>query len=201
MTKKIIKHIKSTAIPLNMENVDTDQIVPARFLKETTRAGFGKYLFYDQRFDKQGNKIVDFILNNSAYKGEILIAGWNFGSGSSREHAAWALVDFGFTVVISSAFADIFKNNALNNYLLPIQVSDGFLKQIFELIQRHPEAVIEIDLERQMINVPSYNLEHPFEINPYKKICLLSGYDDVDYLLSMKENIRKYEKKFAEHIF
>ena len=193
MKKKTIKKIISTAVPLNMENVDTDQIVPARFLKETTRTGFGKYLFYDQRFDKQGNKIVDFVLNNSAYKGEILIAGWNFGSGSSREHAAWALVDFGFTAVISSAFADIFKNNALNNYLLPIQVSEGFLKQIFELIQRHPETVIEIDLERQMINVPSYNLEHPFEINQYKKACLMSGYDDVDYLLSMRENIKNFE--------
>ena len=193
MKKKTIKKIISTAVPLNMENVDTDQIVPARFLKETTRTGFGKYLFYDQRFDKQGNKIVDFVLNNSAYKGEILIAGWNFGSGSSREHAAWALVDFGFTAVISSAFADIFKNNALNNYLLPIQVSEGFLKQIFELIQRHPETVIEIDLERQMINVPSYNLEHPFEINQYKKACLMSGYDDVDYLLSMRDNIKNFE--------
>lgn len=193
--KKIIKQIRSTAIPLNMENVDTDQIVPARFLKATTREGFGKYLFYDQRFDKQGNKIVDFILNNSEYKGEILIAGWNFGSGSSREHAAWALVDFGFTAVISSACADIFKNNALNNYLLPIQVSEGFLKQIFELTQNHPETVIEIDIEKQEIYVPSHNLEHRFEINQYKKICLMSGYDDVDYLLSMRENIRKYEEE------
>lgn len=194
MTKKIIKNIKSTAVPLNMENVDTDQIVPARFLKATTREGFGRYLFYDQRFDKRGNKIVDFVLNNSAYKGEILIAGWNFGSGSSREHAAWALVDFGFSAVISSSFADIFKNNALNNYLLPIQVSEGFLRQIFELTQKHPETVIEIDIEKQVINVPSQNLEHGFEINQYKKICLMSGYDDVDYLLSMRENIRKFEE-------
>ncbi|MBU4017524.1 3-isopropylmalate dehydratase small subunit, partial [Patescibacteria group bacterium] len=177
MKKRVIKHIRSTAIPLNMENVDTDQIVPARFLKVTTREGFGEYLFYDQR---------DFILNNFGYKGEeILIAGRNFGSGSSREHAAWALVDFGFIAIISSAFADIFKNNALNNSLLPIQVSDEFLQQIFELIKKYPETIIQVDLERQLVSVPSHNLEHRFEINQYKKMCLLSGYDDVDYLLSM----------------
>ncbi|MBU3979435.1 3-isopropylmalate dehydratase small subunit [Patescibacteria group bacterium] len=192
MKKRVIKHIRSTAIPLNMENVDTDQIVPARFLKVTTREGFGEYLFYDQR---------DFILNNFGYKGEeILIAGRNFGSGSSREHAAWALVDFGFIAIISSAFADIFKNNALNNSLLPIQVSDEFLQQIFELIKKYPETIIQVDLERQLVSVPSHNLEHRFEINQYKKMCLLSGYDDVDYLLSMRENIRKFERKYAEHI-
>jgi 3-isopropylmalate/(R)-2-methylmalate dehydratase small subunit len=134
-------------------------------------------------------------LNNPIYAGEILIAGNNFGSGSSREHAAWALVDFGFTAVISSSFADIFKNNALNNSLLPIQVSEEFLQQIFELIQKYPETVIEIDIERQLVNVPSNNLEHRFEMNQYKKICLMSGYDDVDYLLSLKDNIGKFEAK------
>lgn len=192
MTKKIIKHIKSTAIPLNMENVDTDQIVPARFLKVTTRDGFGKHLFYDQRLDEKGNP-KDFVLNNSQYCGEILIAGNNFGSGSSREHAAWALVDFGFTAVISSAFADIFMNNALNNSLLPIQVSDKFLQQLFQLIHTDPKTVIQVDLERQVISVPNHNLEQRFEINQYKKMCLMNGYDDVDYLLSMRENIRKFE--------
>jgi len=192
MKKRVIKHIRSTAIPLNMENVDTDQIVPARFLKVTTREGFGEYLFYDQR---------DFILNNFGYKGEeILIAGRNFGSGSSREHAAWALVDFGFIAIISSAFADIFKNNALNNSLLPIQVSDEFLQQIFELIKKYPETIIQVDLERQLVSVPSHNLEHRFEINQYKKMCLLSGYDDVDYLLSMKDNIEKFEARNSKWV-
>ncbi len=187
MKKRIIKHIKSTAIPLNIENVDTDQIVPARFLKATTREGFGKYLFYDQR---------DFILNNFGYNGEeILIAGRNFGSGSSREHAAWALTDFGFLAIISSAFADIFKINALNNSLLPIQVSDEFLQQLFEVTKKHPETIIEIDLEKQLVNVKGRNLEYRFEINQYKKICLLNGYDDVDYLLSMRENVKKFEEE------
>lgn len=195
MKKRVIKHIKSTAVPMPHENIDTDQIVPARFLKATTREGFGKHLFYDQRFDEQGNKIEDFILNNSEYTGEILIAGWNFGSGSSREHAAWALVDFGFTAVISSAFADIFKNNALNNSLLPIQVNDKFLQQLFQLTQKNPKTVIHVDLERQLIGVPSHNLEQSFEINQYKKACLMNGFDDVDYLLSMRDNIEKFEKE------
>lgn len=194
MKKRIIRHIKSTAIPMPHENIDTDQIVPARFLKATTREGFGKHLFYDQRFEEQGNP-RDFVLNNSQYCGEILIAGNNFGSGSSREHAAWALVDFGFTAVISSAFADIFKNNALNNSLLPIQVSDKFLQQLFQLIQKDPKMVIQVDLERQLISVQNHNLEQKFEINSYKKMCLMNGYDDVDYLLSMKDNIEKFEEE------
>jgi 3-isopropylmalate/(R)-2-methylmalate dehydratase small subunit len=181
------------------ENIDTDQIVPSRFLKATTREGFGKHLFYDQRFEELGNP-KDFVLNNSLYSGEILIAGDNFGSGSSREHAAWALADFGFTAVISSSFADIFKNNALNNSLLPIAVSDKFLQQLFQIVNKDPKIIVQVDLERQLISVPSQNLEQKFEINEYKKMCLLSGYDDVDYLLSLKDNIEKFERKVAEHI-
>lgn len=194
MKKRTITKIISTAVPLNMENVDTDQIVPSRFLKATTREGFGKYLFYDQRFDEKG-KQKDFVLNNSDYSGEILVAGRNFGSGSSREHAAWAIADFGFTAVISSSFADIFRNNALNNSLLPIELSDNFLRQLFQLIQKHPETSIEIDLERQIVCVPSHNRKQRFEINQYKKMCLMKGYDDVDYLLSMKDNIEKFEAR------
>lgn len=176
-----------------VENVDTDQIVPARFLKATTREGFGKYLFYDQRFDEQGKIKKGFVLNNPVYKGEILIAGRNFGSGSSREHAVWALADFGFKAVVSSEFADIFKNNALNNGLLPVEVSDEFLRKLFELIKGDPETIVEIDLERQLVGVKSENLGYRFEINQYKKTCLLNGYDDVDYLLSLKDNIEKFE--------
>lgn len=199
MKKRVIRHIKSTAIPMPHENIDTDQIVPSRFLKATTREGFGKHLFYDQRFEELGNP-KDFVLNNSLYSGEILIAGDNFGSGSSREHAAWALADFGFTAVISSSFADIFKNNALNNSLLPIAVSDKFLQQLFQIVNKDPKIIVQVDLERQLISVPSQNLEQKFEINEYKKMCLLSGYDDVDYLLSLKDNIEKFERKVAEHI-
>lgn len=194
MKKRIIRHIKSTAIPMPHENIDTDQIVPSRFLKATTREGFGKHLFYDHRLDDQGNP-KDFVLNNSLYSGEILIAGDNFGSGSSREHAAWALVDFGFTVIISSSYADIFKNNALNNSLLPTEVSDKFLQQLFQIVHKDPKTIVQVDLERQLISVPASNLEQKFEINQYKKMCLLSGYDDVDYLLSLKDNIEKFEAK------
>jgi 3-isopropylmalate/(R)-2-methylmalate dehydratase small subunit len=194
MKKRVIKHIKSTAIPMSQENIDTDQIVPARFLKATTKEGFGKHLFYDHRFDAQGNP-KDFVLNNSLYSGEILIAGKNFGSGSSREHAAWALVDYGVVAVISSFFADIFRNNALNNSLLPIQVSEDFLQQLLDLVHKDPVIALEIDLDKQIVRVPSHHLEHSFEISQYKKICLMNGYDDVDYLLSMRDNIEKFEKK------
>lgn len=192
MSKKIIKQISSTVVPMPVENIDTDQIIPARFLKTTAREGLGKYLFYDLRLDEKG-KQKDFVLNDSDYGGEILAAGRNFGSGSSREHAAWALADFGFKAVISSSFADIFKNNALNNGLLPIEASEGFLKKLFQLIKEDPEIIIEIDLEKQAVRVPDKNMEQRFEINQYKKMCLMNGHDDVDYLLSMRENIRKFE--------
>lgn len=175
------------------ENVDTDQIVPARFLKATTREGFGKHLFYDRRFDEEGRE-RDFVLNDSRFGGEILIAGKNFGSGSSREHAAWALADYGFGAVVSSFFADIFKNNALNNGILPIQVSEDFLRRLFEVIEREPKTVIEVDLEKQVVRVEGAGLECGFEINAYKKECLMNGYDDVEYLLSMGERVKEFEK-------
>lgn len=194
MKKKIIKQIKSRAVPIPFENIDTDQIVPARFLKATTKEGFGKHLFYDHRFDSQGNP-KKFVLNNSLYSGEILIAGKNFGSGSSREHAAWALSDYGFSAVISSFFADIFKNNALNNSILPIQVSEDFLQHLLKMVHKDPTLILEIDLDRQIILIPKLNIEHAFEINQYKKICLMNGYDDVDYLLSKQKDILNFEKK------
>lgn len=193
MKKKLIKYIKSTAVPLPQENIDTDQIVPARFLKATTKTGFGKHLFYDLRHDEAGNK-TDFILNNPVYSGEILIAGKNFGIGSSREHAAWALSDYGFAAIVSSHFADIFKNNAMNNSILPIQVSDEILRKLLDITHKNPETVIQIDLDKQIISVPDHKIEQEFEINQYKKICLMHGYDDVDYLLSMRDNVENYEK-------
>lgn len=178
-----------------MENVDTDQIIPARFLKATTREGFGGNLFRDWRYeggDEQKPK-KDFVLNNPLYGGEILVAGKNFGCGSSREHAAWALRDYGFRVVVSSFFADIFKNNALNNFLLPVQVSDRFLAQLFEEVEHDPAAEVEVDLEAQKIRIPRTAAEEAFEINPYKKECLMHGYDDIDYLLRLKDHIEAYE--------
>lgn len=194
MKKRIIKRIVSKAVPLPSENVDTDQIVPARFLKATTKDGFGQHLFHDLRFDEKGNK-TDFVLNNPVYSGEILIAGKNFGSGSSREHAAWALSDYGFAAIVSSHFADIFKNNAMNNSILPIQVDEKFLQKLLELTHKNPEIEIEIDLDKQILTVPTQKLEFAFEINQYKKICLMNGYDDVDYLLSKKKETEEFEKK------
>jgi 3-isopropylmalate/(R)-2-methylmalate dehydratase small subunit len=190
-----INHIVSTIVPLPIENVDTDQIIPARFLKATTREGFGKNLFRDWRYegDDENRPKKDFVLNNPLYKGEILVAGKNFGCGSSREHAAWALVDYGFRVVVSSFFADIFKNNALNNFLLPVTVSDGFLGQIFDAVDKDPHVQVEVDLPKQMIKIISTNAAEQFEINPYKKECLINGYDDIDYLLSLKDKIEEYE--------
>ena len=200
---KGIKKIISTVVPLDIENVDTDQIIPARFLKATSREGFGKNLFRDWRYvnddEKQPKK--DFTLNNPVYKGRILVAGKNFGCGSSREHAAWAIKDYGFDVVVSSFFADIFKNNSLNNFLLPITVSEEFLKRIFDRVHNDPATELEVDLEKQSIKilgssqVPSFGEEvgEVFEISSYKKTCLLNGYDDIDYLLNMKEEIEKYE--------
>jgi 3-isopropylmalate/(R)-2-methylmalate dehydratase small subunit len=186
--------IESTAVPLPIENVDTDQIIPARFLKATERKGFGDNLFRDWRYDKSGAPIKDFPLNNSTFKGEILIGGKNFGSGSSREHAIWAIYDYGFRVVVSSFFADIFKNNSLNNGLLPVQVSPEFLDLLFKAIEEDPDTLIRVDLLNQTISITKTSDEETFEINPYKKKCLINGYDDIDYLLSLKEKIEAFEQ-------
>ncbi len=187
--------LTSTVVPLPIENVDTDQIIPARFLKATTREGFGKQVFYDWRYDQQGNPKPGFVLNSPLYRGQILAAGKNFGCGSSREHAAWAIYGAGFKAVVSSFFADIFKNNALNNGLLPVQVSETFLTALFQSIDRDPHTQVKIDLEQQLIVLPSSGLQETFDIDPYKKECLLKGYDDVDYLLSIRDKIENYEKK------
>ena len=184
-----------TAIPLDIQNVDTDQIIPARFLKATDRRGFGENLFRDWRYDKNNNPISDFVLNNSTFAGPILVAGNNFGCGSSREHAAWALTDYGFKVVISSFFADIFKGNALNNGLLPIQISDSQLQTIFEAINENPNIEFIVDLVDQCVEIPSIGLHIDFEINSYKKTCLINGYDDIDYLINNKHKIKEFEKK------
>lgn len=186
--------LRSTCVPVQIENVDTDQIIPARFLKATTREGFGDNLFRDWRFNKDNTPRNDFILNDPAYSGKILMVGKNFGSGSSREHAAWAIFDYGFKVVISSFFADIFKNNALNNGLLPVQLSEGFLAKLFKLIQADSKAEIEVNLEKQEVKIVSSGETERFDINPYKKQCLLNGYDDIDYLLSIKDKIDLFEK-------
>jgi 3-isopropylmalate/(R)-2-methylmalate dehydratase small subunit len=200
---KEINIVRSTAVPLDMENVDTDQIIPARFLKATSREGFGKNLFRDWRYenDDESKPKKGFPLNDVTYKGKILVAAKNFGCGSSREHAAWAIKDYGFDVVVSSFFADIFKNNALNNFLLPITVSEEFLQKIFVAIEKNPAAEIEVHLEKQTIKLlgssetpPSEGLGEVFDINHYKKTCLLNGYDDIDYLLSIKEEITFFEK-------
>jgi 3-isopropylmalate/(R)-2-methylmalate dehydratase small subunit len=189
---KALKHIQDTFVPIPFENIDTDQIIPARFLKSTTKQGFGKNLFRDWRYihNDEAQPKKDFILNNSEYKGSILVAGKNFGCGSSREHAAWAIVDYGFNVVVSSFFADIFKNNALNNGLLPVQVSDSFLQKIFSL---ENGSTLSIDVENQTIIIDTTGEQEKFNINDYKKNCLLNGYDDIDYLLSIKEEILKFE--------
>ncbi len=188
-----INIITSSCIPLPQENVDTDQIIPARFLKAVSREGFGENLFRDWRYDKNGKPIADFVLNNPAYSGKILVAGKNFGSGSSREHAAWAIAGYGFQVVVSSFFADIFKNNALNNGVLPVVVSETFLANLFRHIQANPASTVTVNLEAQTItDNTSGECEH-FEINPYKKNCLLNGYDDIDYLLSKKPAIEAWE--------
>ena len=184
--------LKSTIVPLPVENIDTDQVIPARFLKATTREGFGENLFRDWRYTSDGNPKPDFVLNNPTYKGSILVAGKNFGCGSSREHAAWALYDYGFRVVISSFFADIFKNNALNNAVLPVTVSDDFLHNALRAVEADPSTEITVDLENQTITLAD-GMSEKFEINPYKKACLMNGYDDIDYLLSLREEIRNYE--------
>ena len=192
--KKFTK-ITDTAIPLPVENIDTDQIIPARFLKATDRKGFGDNVFRDWRFDDDDQPIPGFVLNDPSFAGSILIAGNNFGCGSSREHAAWALAGYGFEVVISSFFADIFKGNALNNGLLPIQVSPDYLKSLLDIIQNDPKTEITVDLEAQTLESPAGMLN--FDIDPYKKMCLLNGYDDIDFLLSRKDLIKEYERSHA----
>lgn len=188
-----LTNIKSTAIPLPIEDVDTDQIIPARFLKAVTRSGFGDNLFRDWRYDKEGAPKRDFVLNTGVYTGGILVAGRNFGCGSSREHAAWALYDYGFRVVVSSFFADIFKGNALNNGLLPLQVSEEDLQTIFGFIEADKATTFLIDVFGQTISVSGKNWNRKFDLDPYKKMCLLKGYDDIDYLLSIKDKILNFE--------
>lgn len=195
MSKEKIKILESTCVPLQFENVDTDQIIPARFLSATSREGFGENLFRDWRYDKTGKKNPEFVLNNPKYIGNILVAGKNFGSGSSREHAVWAIYDYGFRAVVSSFFADIFKNNALNNGFLPVVVPEKFLNNLLNLIQRKPETLVRIDLEKQLITVLSTEESFRFEINSYKKECLLKGLDDIDYLLNIKDLITSFETR------
>jgi 3-isopropylmalate/(R)-2-methylmalate dehydratase small subunit len=196
---KAIRKIVSSGVPINIENIDTDQIIPARFLKATNREGFGKNLFRDWRYENDDEKKPrkDFALNDPRFSGRILVAGKNFGCGSSREHAAWAIKDYGFDVVVSSFFADIFKNNALNNFCLPVTVSDEFLKELFAAIDSRPSTQIQVDLESQIIQFEGKNVsvKEKFDISPYKRTCLLNGYDDIDYLLSMKEEITAFENK------
>ena len=194
---KEINKIRSTVVPVNIENVDTDQIIPARFLKATSREGFGKNLFRDWRYnnDDEAQPKKNFVLNDPTYSGKILVAAKNFGCGSSREHAAWAIKDAGFDVVVSSFFADIFKSNALNNFLLPVQVTENFLQKIFDAVLRNPKTEVEVNLEKQTITILSTNEKERFEINNYKKTCLLNGYDDIDYLLSIKTDIEQFESQ------
>jgi 3-isopropylmalate/(R)-2-methylmalate dehydratase small subunit len=199
---KAINKIISTAVPIRLLNIDTDQIIPARFLKATTREGFGDNLFRDWRYNSDNTPKPDFILNDPTYSGKILVAGSNFGCGSSREHAAWAIKDAGFDVVVSSFFADIFKGNALNNFLLPVTVTEPFLQKLFAAIQSNPSTKISVDLETQTISLHNDQASpggtgesETFEINDYKKTCLLNGYDDIDYLLSMRGEIEQFEKQ------
>lgn len=189
------KILESECVPLHVENVDTDQIIPARFLKAITREGFGDNLFRDWSFDENGNRKEGFVLNDPKFSGKILVAGRNFGSGSSREHAAWAIYDYGFRVVVSSFFADIFKNNALNNGLLPVQVTEEFLTTIFLQISKNPKTKIRVDLQVQEIILLPNGQKENFQISHYKKECLLNGYDDIDYLVNIKDEITEFEKK------
>lgn len=193
---KKFTEVISSAIPLPIENVDTDQIIPARFLKSITREGFGENLFRDWRYDQSDQPKPDFVLNNNIYKGSILVAGANFGCGSSREHAAWALADYGFRVVVSSYFADIFKSNALNNGLLPIRVSEDHLEAIFKAIETDPNASFTVDLENQSLLIKQTQTLINFEIDAYKKMCLLNGYDDIDFLISKRDEIEKFETTY-----
>ena len=190
---KFIK-LSSTVVPLPIENIDTDQIIPARFLKATERVGFGENLFRDWRYNENNIKKKDFVLNNQKFSGDILVAGKNFGSGSSREHAAWAIYDYGFRCVISSFFADIFKNNCLNIGVLPVQVSPTFLEKIFELVYANPETIVNVNLARQSVSVKNTKLIENFNINEYKKNNMLNGFDDIDYLLNIKDSIINFSK-------
>lgn len=192
MDKKITV-ITSSAVPLPMENIDTDQIIPARFLKATSREGFGDNLFRDWRFDSEGHPIKDFVLNDPTYSGSILVAGKNFGCGSSREHAAWAIHDYGFRVVVSSFFADIHKNNELNNFVLPVVVSEEFLAEMFDTIRDNPASEFKVDLQAQTITNLATGNSEDFDINPYKKHSLLNGLDDIEYLLSKRQDIEDWE--------
>ncbi len=186
--------LKSTYVPLPIENVDTDQIIPARFLKATTKEGFGDNLFADWRYNKDGSAKADFVLNDPKYTGSVLVAGKNFGSGSSREHAAWAVHGYGFKVVVSSFFADIFKNNSLNNGVLPVVISEAFLSELFAADEKNE---VIVNLEEQTITNKATGNSESFEINSYKKNCLLNGFDDIDYLISVKDEIEAYEKNLA----
>jgi len=189
--------LTTQVVPLPIENVDTDQIIPARFLKATTREGFGENLFCDWRYDASGSPRPEFVLNNPIYSGKALVAGKNFGCGSSREHAAWALQDYGFDVVISSFFADIFKGNALNNGLLPIQLSDGFVQRIFLAAETDPQSQVTVDLEAQTVTIETTKEYESFEINPYKKSCLINGYDDIDFILNQRAAVEQFEQQKA----
>ena len=195
MKKEKFSILTDSCIPLPLENLDTDQIVPARFLKATTREGFGDFLFRDWRFDKEGNRIESFVMNNPKYSGRILVAGKNFGCGSSREHAAWAIADYGFRVVVSSFFADIHKNNELNNFVLPVVVSEEFLKELFASIDANPATQVTVNLPQQTITNNATGKSEQFEINGYKKHCLMNGLDDIDFLLSNKDKIEAWEAK------
>jgi len=195
MTYEPFKILKSTAVPLPMENVDTDQIIPARFLKATERMGFGENLFRDWRYNQDGSLKNDFILNNVNFSGKILIGGKNFGSGSSREHAVWAIYDYGFRCVVSSFFADIFKNNCLNIGVLPVQVSEKFLSQIFEEVYRDPKTILKINLLEELISIEGVKKFEKFSITPYKKNNMTNGYDDIDYLVNIKEQIENFSSK------
>ena len=191
--------LTSTAVPLPLEDVDTDQIIPARFLKATTRKGFGENLFRDWRYDALEHERPDFVLNNPTYGGEILVAGANFGCGSSREHAAWAIGDYGFRVVVSSFFADIFRGNALNNGILPIEVAPAVLSRIFEAIEADPQTRFTVDLPAQCLTIESTGEEVPFEMDAYKKECLLKGQDDIDFLLARRDEIERFERQRVDH--
>ncbi|WP_126970503.1 3-isopropylmalate dehydratase small subunit [Gynurincola endophyticus] len=193
---KAINEVKSTVVPVDIENVDTDQIIPARFLKATSRDGFGKNLFRDWRYhnDDESQPKADFVMNDPKFSGKFLVAGKNFGCGSSREHAAWAIKDAGFDVVVSSFFADIFKNNSLNNFLLPVTVSEEFLSKLFAAVKENPAIEVQVSVQDQVIEVPALGLKEQFDINAYKKTCFLNGYDDIDYLLSIKPEIEAFEQ-------
>lgn len=195
MAKQKFDIITSTCVPLPLENVDTDQIIPARFLKATDKAGFGENLFRDWRYNKDGSLKKDFVLNDPRYGGVILVAGKNFGSGSSREHAAWAIAGYGFRVVISSFFADIHKNNELNNFVLPVVVSEDFLQELFDSIAKDPKTVVEVNLPLQTVTNKATGKSENFDINGYKKHCLMNGLDDIDFLLANKDKIENFEKK------